>query len=74
MLRSAPLGKRRAGQESLDVGGELRVMLKEETMGRARVNLHPGLGDQTCEQVRVMRQDHGVAVAVRNEHRHLDGA
>src|ERR1039457_6903437 len=61
-------------QELRYVGGELGVVLEEEPVGRVRVDLQPGLRDQAGEQVGVARQDHRVAVAVGDEHRHLDGA
>jgi hypothetical protein len=48
------------------------VVLKEEAVGRVRVDLQPSLWDKACNQVTVERQDHGVAVAVCNEHRHID--
>ena len=48
------------------------MVLKEEPVGRVRVDLQPRLWDKTRYQVAVVRQDHGVTVAVRNEHRHLD--
>src|ERR1035437_9243593 len=61
-------------QELRYVGGELGVVLEEEPVGGVRVDLQPGLRDQAGEQVGVARQDHRVAVAVGDEHRHLDGA
>jgi hypothetical protein len=54
-----------SGKECLDVGGELGVMLEKEPLRRVRIDLHLGLRDQACEQVRVAGQDHRVAVAVR---------
>src|SRR5260370_25902499 len=64
----------RAAEECADVSGELRVMLKQEAVRRVRINLDLSVRDQAREQVRVMRQDHGVAVAVGHQHGHVDGA
>ena len=36
-------------KEGLHVGGESRVMLEEESMSRARIDLHASLRDQTGE-------------------------
>ena len=43
------------------------MVLKEEAVSRVRVDLEPSLGRETGYQVAVLRQDHGVAVAVRNQ-------
>ena len=64
----------RLGEECPDVGGELGVMLEQEAVRRVGVDLQPRVRDQAREQVRVPGQDHRVAVAVRHEHRHADGA
>src|SRR6202522_2076634 len=61
-------------EEGLAISGELRVMLEQEPVRRVRVDLHPSLRDQAGQQVRVMRQDHRVAVAVGHEDRQVDGA
>jgi hypothetical protein len=60
-------------QELGDVGGERGVVLEEEPVRGVRVDLQLCLGDQASQQVGVARQDHGVAVAVGDEHGHLKG-
>src|SRR5260370_11032630 len=64
----------RAAEECAEVSAELRVLLKQEAVRRVRINLDLSIRDQAREQVRVMRQDHGVAVAVGHQHGHVDGA
>ena len=64
----------RLGQESIDVGGELGVMLEQEPVRRVEVNLHRSLRDQARDQVGIVRQDHWVAVAVRHKYRPVDTA
>ena len=49
-------------------------MLKQEPVGRVGVDLDPGLRDQAREQVQIVRQDHRIAVAVRDQHRQADAA
>jgi hypothetical protein len=41
------------GEECLDVGGELGVVLEQEPVRRVGVDLHPGVWDQAGEQVGV---------------------
>ena len=50
------------------------VRQAEGSAGLMPVDLQPGPRDQAREQVGVARQDHRVAVAVGDKHRHLDAA
>jgi hypothetical protein len=43
---AALISARWAAEESLDVSGELSVMLEQEPVGRVGVDLHCGLWDQ----------------------------
>src|SRR5690348_11929292 len=49
-------------------------MLEQEPVRGVGVDLYRGLRDYACDQVRVVRQDHRVAVAVRREYRPVDPA
>ena len=57
----------------MHIGGELAVVLEEKAMRRVWVDREPRVGQEPCQQVRVTRQDHRVAVAVGDEHRQVDG-
>ena len=57
----------------MDIGGKFVVMLKQETVGRVRVDLQLSLRDKTRDQVAVVGMDHRVAVAVCHQRWHLDG-
>ena len=61
-----------AGQEGVDVGGELGVVLEEEAVRRVRVDLQTRVGDEAGQQIGVAREDHRVAVAVGHEHGLVD--
>src|SRR3954468_9455366 len=61
-----------AGQESVDVGGELGVVLEEEAVRRVRVDLEMRPWDEAGEQIGVARRNHWVAVTVGDEHRLVD--
>jgi hypothetical protein len=59
-------------EEPVRVGGELLVVLEEEAVRRVRVELQPRVRQQPRQQVRIAREDHRVAIAVRDEDRQLD--
>jgi hypothetical protein len=61
-------------QECLDIFGEGRMVLEQEPVRGVWVDLDLRLRDQPGEQVRVVQEDHRVAVAVRDEDRYVDGA
>ena len=61
-------------KEILHVRGELSVVLEQEPMRRVGVDLELRTRNQSRQQVREVRQDHGVAVAIGDEHAVLDGA
>src|SRR5277367_6663422 len=50
------------------------MMLKQEPVSRVRVDLQLRLRYETCQQVRVVRKNHWVAVPVGDEYRHLNPA
>ena len=56
----------------MHVGSELAVVLEEEAVGRVGVDRDPRVREEPGQQVRVAREDHGVAVAVGDEHREID--
>src|ERR1700729_4211078 len=60
-------------KKRVDISGKLDMMLKKKAMGCVRVDLHPCLGNQSGEQIRVVREDHRVAVTGGDEQWHLDG-
>ena len=64
----------RPAQECVDVTSELGVMLEQEPVGCVGVDLDAGLWNQAREQVRIVRQDHRIGIAVRDEHRHVDSS
>src|SRR5579862_1914500 len=64
----------RFAQERIDVTGKLGVVLEEEPVRRVRIYLDAGLGHEAGEEVGVMGQDHGIAIAVGYEHRPADTA
>src|SRR5271170_1617377 len=58
---SVPVRSARAAEESADVGGELGVVLEQESVCRVGVDLQLSPRDQAGQQVGVVRQDHRVA-------------
>jgi hypothetical protein len=59
---------RRLRQERVDIGRELGVMLEQEAVCCVRVDLDPRVRNEACQQVRLVRRDHGIAVAVGHEY------
>jgi hypothetical protein len=59
-------------EEQIDVACKVSVVLKEESMRRVWVDLDLRIRNEPGEQVRVSRQDHGVAVPIGNEHGMVD--
>ena len=53
-------------RKGVDVGSELAVMLEEEAVRRVRVDLDPRVREEPRPTLSVAREDHRVAVAVRD--------
>ena len=54
------------------LGSELAVVLEEEAVGGVGVDREPPVREESGQQMRVAREDHGIAVAVGNQHREID--
>src|SRR5579871_121833 len=52
----------------------IRLPFRSETQWCLAARAGRGLRDQACDQVRIVRQDHRVAVAVGHEYRLVDAA
>src|SRR5277367_767712 len=61
-------------EEFCCVSSEFAGVLKQESERSVGVDFHPGLGNETGQQIGEVRQDHRVAVTSGDEHRVIDRA
>ena len=59
-------------EEGVQVSSKLAVVLEEKTVGRVGVDRETRVGKEPGQEVGVPREDHRVAIAVRDEDREVD--